>query len=82
MIIWTILGNEKDFNPTPPPPQTQCQQYLSCSWPDFNQTLKAGLWDQQQHEQQQQQQIQHLIYYLPNLGQTFKLGSWDEQQQQ
>ena len=48
----------------PPPPQTQCHQYLSCSWPDFNQTLKVGLWDQQQpykqqqHEQQLQQQQQ------------------------
>ena len=34
--------------------QTQFPQYLSCSWPDFNQTLKVvGLWDkqQQQHEQ-------------------------------
>ena len=36
----------------PPPPQTQCHQYLSCSWPDFNQTLKVGLWDQQKYEQQ------------------------------
>ena len=46
------------------PPQTQCHQYLSCSWPNFTQTLKVGLWDQQQpykqqqHEQQLQQQQQ------------------------
>ena len=41
----------------PPPTQTQCRQYLSYSWPDFNQSLKVGLWDQQQqHELQQQQQ--------------------------
>ena len=32
---------------TPPPPQTQCKQYLSCSWPNFYQTLKVGFWDQQ-----------------------------------
>ena len=44
--------------PTPPPtPQIQCHQYLSCSWPNFNQTLMVGLRNQQQqHEQQQQQQ--------------------------
>ena len=36
-------------SPPPPPPttQTQCHQYLSCSCPDFNPTLKVGLWDQQ-----------------------------------
>ena len=41
---------------TPPPTttttQTQCHQYLSYSWPDFNQTLKVGLWEQQQQLQQ------------------------------
>ena len=30
------------------PPQTQCHQ---CSLPDFNQTLKVGLWDLQQQQQ-------------------------------
>ena len=35
--------------PQPPPPtQTQCYQYLSYSYPDFNQTLMVGLWNQQQ----------------------------------
>ena len=33
-----------------PPTETQCQQYLSCYWPDLNQTLKAGSWDQQQQD--------------------------------
>ena len=27
---------------------TQCWQYLSCYWPDFDQTLKVGCWDQHQ----------------------------------
>ena len=46
--------------------QIQCQQYLSCYWPDFNQTLKLGSWDEQQQQQQQQlqqpqqQEQQHL----------------------
>ena len=31
-----------------PPTQTQCPQFLSCSGLNFNQTLKIGLWDQQQ----------------------------------
>ena len=39
----------------PPPPGTQRQQYVTCSWPDFNQTLKVGVWDQQQQYEQQQQ---------------------------
>ena len=33
---------------TPPTTQTQCPPYLRCSGPDFNQTLRIGLWDQQQ----------------------------------
>ena len=37
--------------PPPPPTQTQCQQYLSCYLPDFNQTLKLGSWDEQQQQQ-------------------------------
>ena len=45
--IWRIT-------PTTPTTQTQCQQYISCYWPDFNQTLKAGLWDQKQPYKQQQ----------------------------
>ena len=35
--------------------QTQCQQYLNCYSPDFNETLMVGFWDQQQLQQQQQQ---------------------------
>ena len=31
-------------HPTPPT-QTQCQQYLSCYWPDFDETLKVGSWE-------------------------------------
>ena len=41
-----------------PSKQKQQQIYLSYHWPDFEQTLKVGVWDQQekQHEQQQQEQ--------------------------
>ena len=49
-----------------PPPQTQCQQYLSCYWPDFDQTLKVGFLGSTTttatQQQQQQQQWQNLIY--------------------
>ena len=32
--------------PAPPPPtETQCQQYLSCYWPDFDETLNEGSWE-------------------------------------
>ena len=57
------------------PTQTQCHQYLSCSCPDFNQTLKVVLWDQQQQQQHQQ----HLIYYWPDFHQTLKKGFWNQQ---
>ena len=30
----------------PPPTQTQCQKYLSCYWPNFNETLNVGSWEQ------------------------------------
>ena len=53
------VWHENDFTPPPPtnthhhhpPQQTECQLYLSCSWPDLNQTLKEGVWDQQQQHQ-------------------------------
>ena len=38
-----------DHHP-PSPPQTQCHEYLNCYLPNFNQTLKVGLWDQQQQQ--------------------------------
>ena len=76
------IWHENDLRPPPPSTQTQWHQYLSCSWPNFNQILKIGLWDQQrqkqqQHEQQkqqpqdQEQQKQHLIYYWPDFDETF-----------
>ena len=46
------VWHENDFNP--PPPQTQCHRYLSCYWPNFNQTLKLGSWDEQQQQHYQQ----------------------------
>ena len=27
------------------PPQTQCRQYLSCYWPDFDKTSKVASWE-------------------------------------
>ena len=27
------------------PRQTQCRQYLSCYWPNFDQTLNVGSWE-------------------------------------
>ena len=42
--------------PPTPSPGTQRLQYLSCYWPNFDQTWNLGFWDQQQHEHEQQQQ--------------------------
>ena len=50
--VWHV----NDFNP--PTTQTQCQQYLSCFWPDFILTLKLGSLDEQQQQQQKQQPLQ------------------------
>ena len=35
------------LQPPPPPPttQTQSQQYLSCYWPDYDETLMVGSWE-------------------------------------
>ena len=54
------------------PPQIQCHQYLSCFCSDFNQTLKVGLWDQQQW-------IFMKFYFIffsfaPNKGNIFKFA--------
>ena len=32
------------LQPTPPT-QTQCHEYLSCYWPDFDKNLKLGSWE-------------------------------------
>ena len=34
-----------DHHHPPPPPQTQFWQYLSCYWPDFDETLKVDSWE-------------------------------------
>ena len=32
-------------HPTPPTIETQCQEYLSCHWPNFDETLSVGSWE-------------------------------------
>ena len=53
-------------------------KYISNYWPNFDQTLKVGFWDQQHQDnntnnnkKQQQQQ------YLIDSDQTLKVGFWD-----
>ena len=55
------------------------QQYLSCYWPDFDQTLKVGFLDQQQ---QQQHNNNNNDKFSSNFDQTLKVVFWDQQQQQ
>ena len=31
--------------PHHPPTETQCQQFLFCYWPDFDETLNVGSWE-------------------------------------
>ena len=42
-IIW--VGHENNFAHHHPTTQSQHQQYLSCYWPDFDQTLNKGSWE-------------------------------------
>ena len=66
-----------------PPLETQCEQYLSCYWPNFAQTLNIGFWDQQEQENHHHhQQQQHLSYYWPDFDQATFLDQQQQQHQQ
>ena len=53
----------KKFQNTPTlPTQTQCQQYLSCYWPAFDETVEVGSWE-------------HLQKI--SIDKTLKVGSFD-----
>ena len=40
--LYCLHENDVTTTTTHPPLQTQCQQYLSCYWSDFDQNLKVG----------------------------------------
>ena len=43
---WVLRENEFAYHPThPPPTQTQCHQYLSCYWSNFDENLKVASWE-------------------------------------
>ena len=44
-VCWTFRRITFKIPPPPLTTQTQCRQYLSCYWPDFDQTLKVGSWE-------------------------------------
>ena len=44
------------------PPGTQCRQYLSCYWSDFDQTLKVSSWDH--------------LWQIPAVTMTFVLATF------
>ena len=41
---WVGYENDFAYHPTHHPTETQCLQYLSCYWPDFDETLIVGSW--------------------------------------
>ena len=43
-LSWVRHENDFAYHPTPSPTttQTQCQQYLSCYWTEFDETLNVG----------------------------------------
>ena len=65
--------HKNDFTPPPPtittthhhPPQTQCHQYLSCSWPNFNRTLNLGFVGSTTTTNNNN--ILHTKFYLPSM---------------
>ena len=67
----------------PPPTQTQYQQYLSCYWPDFDETLKVGSWEHLEQIQTGRVPFvpvicpyqEYLNYYWHNLDQILKAMS-------
>ena len=42
---WVRYKNDFAPHPTLPTTQTQCQQYLNCYLPNFDETLKASSWE-------------------------------------
>jgi len=45
-LSWVRHENDFAHHPTPhPTTQTLCLQYLSCYWPDFDETLNVGSWE-------------------------------------
>ena len=54
----TLVGLDMTLHTTPPhPTETQCQQYLSCYWPNFDETSYVGSWE---HLKQWHLSWQHL----------------------
>ena len=41
----TMVGFDNKMTLHTPPTETQCQQYLSCCWPNFDETLKVASWE-------------------------------------
>ena len=56
-----------------------CQEYRSCYWSDFDQTLKVDSWDYLELIPTVMETFgqDYLGPYWPNFDQTLKIGSWD-----
>ena len=68
------------------PQKTQCLQYFSCYWHDFDQTLKVGSWDSNCYGDICSGNIcpgnicpyqEYLSCYSTHLDETLNIGSWD-----
>ena len=75
------------YTTTDHPPGTQCRQYLSCYWSDFDKTLKVASWE---HLEQIVDICQgnicpgdicpyqeYLSCYWTDVDQALKVGSWN-----
>ena len=74
---WVWRENDSAHPPTAPPTANPMSGISSCYWPDFDQTLKVVL-DQQQQQKHEQQHQQYLRNNWPDFDQTLKQGLWDQ----
>ena len=88
-FLWTFRTDSNcqgDICPRNICPRDICpyQEYLSCYWPDFDETLQVGSWEH--HGDICPRNIcpgdictyqEYLSCYWPDFDQTLKVGSWD-----
>ena len=61
---------------TTPPTQTQCQQYLSCFWPHFNETLNVGYWEHLEQYQLSWWYLSRQHLSISTISQLFLIQFW------
>ena len=62
----TLVGLDRKMTlHTTPPTETQCYHYLSCYWPDFDETFKVGSCEHLEHISTVRVTFVHVTFVLP-----------------